>query len=106
MKTLVIMEWDNFKDEDKLKKYFDYIGTYPFRARREALEVKRVYSGGWSDGTGHMVLIEEYESMEEFSRLWSDEEHQRKLIRLGRLVKNLSIRILWNTRADWEPLPN
>ena len=106
MKTLVIMEWDNFKDEDRLKKYFDYIGTYPFRARREALEVKMVYSGGWSDGTGHMVLIEEYESMEEFSKLWSDEEHQRKMIKLGRLVKNLDIRILWNVRADWEPLPN
>jgi hypothetical protein len=53
-----------------------------------------------------MVLVDEYESMEEFSRLWSDEEHRRQLIKLGRLVKNLTIRILWNTRADWAPLPN
>ena len=94
MKTLVIWEWDNFKDEETLKKYYEFLGAHPGRARREALEVKRTYSGYWSDGVGHRVNIEEYESMEEFSKLWSDEELQRILVKFGRLVKNLSIRIL------------
>jgi quinol monooxygenase YgiN len=91
--TLVIIEWQTFKDEAKVKKYYEYLKTEPFRAHREALE-SEVKSRGWSAAPGHLVLIEEYESMEEFSKIWSDEEYQKKLIKLNRLVKNLSIRIL------------
>ena len=93
MKILVITEWETFKDEAKVKKYYEYMETEPFRAHREALE-SEVKHKAWSAAPGHLVMIEEYESMEEFSKLWSDEEYHKKMIKLRRLVKNLSIRIL------------
>ena len=93
LNILVITEWETFKDEAKVKKYYEYLETEPFRVHMEALE-SEVKDKGWSAAPGHIVRIQEYESMEEFSKLWSDEEYHKKLIKLNRLVKNLSIRIL------------
>ena len=50
--------------------------------------------GGWAEQPGHPIWVREYESMEEFSKVWSDEEYQTEFIKIGRLVKNLRMRIL------------
>ena len=92
MKVLVIQEWDNVKDEAGLKKYYEYVETYqPYLQKSGEGIAKR---SGWSDGTGHVVSITEFESAEAFAKLWSDEEYQRRLIRFCRLVNSPSLRIL------------
>ena len=95
MKVLVIWEWENFKDEEKLKKYYEFnTKTFQPFLQKKHEGVKRKSLGGWVEQPGCVVDMTEYESMEEFSKIWSDEEVQRELINFGRLVKNLKMRIL------------
>ena len=94
VKVLFIREWENYNDEAKLKKYYEYLETTQpfFQKKHEGVKFKNL--GGWAEQPGHVVALTEYESMEEFSKIWSDEEVQRELIKLARHVKNFRVHIL------------
>ena len=92
MKVIELLEWDNFKDETKLKKYYEYNKTFsPYTLKKlEELNVKQM---GGTDGTGHLVWMREYPSMEEYDKLRCDEEYQEKFVLWCRNVKNVNLRI-------------
>ena len=54
VKILLIIEWNNPKEEAKLKKYYasTFGGTFRKMVQEDSINVK---DSRWTDGTGHMV---------------------------------------------------
>ena len=48
----------------------------------------------WSDNTGHMVGWAEFETMEDFSKMWEDERNQQMWAAWVYLVDSARIRLL------------
>ncbi len=92
MRVLVVLERDNAKDEERLKKYREYNQTYgPYR---RGVQKGICKESTWTDGTGHVVDIQEFESMEDLAKVWGDDEYHSRFVRFCRLVDNASRRIL------------
>lgn len=93
MKVLVIWEWDNPKEDGRLKKYYEWsAGTdyeYVLKLQKGVCKVS-----DWTDGTGHNIYIQEFESMEDFAKVWGDDEYHRCFVRFCRLVDNATRRIV------------
>lgn len=94
MKVWGVTEIETYKDEAKRKKYYEYLDTWgPFRQKKhEGVKFKDL--GGWSDNPGCVMFVTEYESMEEFSKVWSDEEFQIELVKLRNHCKSFRTRIM------------
>ena len=96
MKVVVLWEWDNPKDEarDKKRREFGTEVLTPYW--RKLVEEKGIKSKGdwWSDNTGHMVSWFEFETLEDFAKMWNDERFQQIWARLAFLVDNARIRLL------------
>ncbi len=88
------MEWDNTKDEGRIKKY------YHFNLKRSKYIMGKIEEGivknvqGWSDGTGHIEHLIEFEDAEAFAKFWSDEEWHLLQIEFFPLIENLKIRVM------------
>jgi hypothetical protein len=92
VEVLLFREWDNPKDEERRKKYAEITRDTAMRERFEKLgNIKSIM--GWADGTGHIISLWEFESMEDFAKLWNDIEFQRGHVRFYRVVDNFRIRI-------------
>ena len=89
--ALVIREWDNPKDIERLKKYYEYeaLGKLFERMQKEGL----VKTSLWTKGVGHMVLLEEYGSLEDFAKAWNDKEYKEVWTRECRLVDNATCNV-------------
>jgi uncharacterized protein (DUF1330 family) len=94
MKVWFVTETETFKDEDKRKKYYEYLEIHGPLVKKKLEGVKGKYLGSWSDNPGRMMNVLEFESMEELSKVWSDEEYQKSLLRLRNHLKSQKIRIM------------
>jgi uncharacterized protein (DUF1330 family) len=79
-------------DED-LKKYYDY-NDKTREYRRERAKKFNVITSGWSDGTGKMYMLQEFESFEAYAKFMDDEEYQRMMVHAWRNVKNGKVKVL------------
>jgi hypothetical protein len=94
MRTAIHREWDNVKDEAILKKYYQFVlkdSQYIMEKIQEGI-VKNVQ--GWTDGTGHIEHLIEFDDAEAFAKFWSDEEWQLLQIEFFPLINNFKIRIM------------
>jgi len=53
-----------------------------------------VKSSGWSDGTGKMYNLMEFESYDAYAKFMDDEEYQKSFIHFCRLVNNIKMKVL------------
>ena len=93
MKVLVMTTWENPKDDEGLKKYYENLEKHR-EYRTERRKKHNVKSSNWSDGTGKMYVLDEYESYEAFVKFMDDEELQKNMIHFCRLVKNVKVKLL------------
>jgi hypothetical protein len=93
MRVLVILEWDNPKEEGRLNKYIEWCNG-PDREYMLKIQKGLCKVDDWSDGTGHNVDIQEFESMGDFAKVWGDDEYHRCFVRFCRTVDNVSRRTL------------
>ena len=94
MKVWFVTERETFKDEAKRKKYYESMDTLGPIWEKTHEGVKYTSLGGWSDNPGYVMSVDEYENMEEFSKVWSDEEFQKGLVILRNLCKSFKMRIM------------
>jgi len=88
-------EWDNFKDKEKLKEYYDFNAKMRTQAQVEELDKKYNRTRqGYSDGSGHMIGIHTYKDAEDFAKFWNDEEEHKLFVKFCRNVKNMKVTIL------------
>jgi hypothetical protein len=99
VEVLLFREWDNPKDEERRKKYTEIMRDTALRERFDKLGVIKSRKG-WADGTGHIISLMEFESMEDFAKLWNDIEFQRVHVRFYRVVDNFRIRICRPSSLD------
>ena len=93
MKVLVMTTWENPKCDEGLKKYYEYLekNEQYWTERRKKYNVK---FSGWSDGTGKLYNLDEFESYEAYAKFQDDEELQKQFIHLCRLVNNAKVKVL------------
>jgi hypothetical protein len=96
MKVLVLTTWENPKCDEGLKKYYENIEKYR-EYRTERTKKYNVKASAWSDGTGKMYNLGEYESYEAYAKFMDDEEYQKNIIHFFRLVNNAEIKVLRET---------
>jgi len=100
MKVLVMTTWENPKDDEGLKKYYDNLDKYG-EYRTERRKKYKVKSSNWGDGTGKMYVLDEFESFEAYAKFMDDEEVHRNMIHLSRLLNNVEIKLL--RESFWAP---
>jgi hypothetical protein len=98
MPVVVMIEWDNAKDESRYEKYAKLsrtqggVGYTPLLQKMIKEGVAK--TSGWTDNTGHLVGWWEFENLEAYAKLWADEEFHRRWLQSNPLVDNARIRIL------------
>jgi hypothetical protein len=86
---LVFMEWDNPKDEARRTKFFDENRRRAKPAKWEGVGKRTT----WADGTGHIIALWEYESPEDFAKVWNDPEYHQYLRQSYPLLDNIRVRV-------------
>jgi len=93
LEVITFAEWDIPKDEERRKKYVEYMGDTAAIERFLKMGVIKRHRA-WTDGTGgHIMFIAEFESMEDFAKLWDDLEYHRRHARFYRIVDNFKMQI-------------
>ena len=90
MKVLLLTTYENPKSDEGLKKRNEFDGSYFFE-RRKKYNVKNSF---WTDGTGKMYMLDEFESYGDYAKFMDDEELHRKIVQWCRVVNNVKIRVL------------
>ena len=91
MKVLMFREWDNPKDETRRKEYAEISTDTSYAEKMKDVKFKRL--GSWTDNTGHIISLYEFENMEELAKIWNDVEFHQNQVRFWRSVDNFKIRI-------------
>ena len=94
MKLWFVMEIETYKDDARRKKFYEYYQKIMPIWQNKLEGVKSKFLGGWADTPGCPMLVYEFESMEEFSKVWSDEEWQKELVILRNHLKSFRMRIM------------
>jgi hypothetical protein len=93
MKVLVMTTWENPKDDEGLKKYYENLEKYG-EYRTERIKKYNVKVSNWSDGTGKMYNLREFESYEAYAKFNDDEEFLKNFVLFCRLVNNVKVEVL------------
>ena len=106
MPVVLMGEWDNPKDEERNEKRLKFGREVATPYWEKLVEEKgiKVKGGVWSDNTGHMIGWREFETMEDFSKMWEDERYQQMWAAWVYLVDNAKIRLLRPTLTIPEDL--
>jgi hypothetical protein len=93
MKVLWFVTYQNPKSDEGLKKYYDY-GKETREYRHERLKKFNVRRSGWSDGSGKMYYMYEFENYDAYAKYMDDEKIQRIWINTFRTVNNVEMKVL------------
>jgi len=95
MPVVMMIEFTNPKEPERNKKRYDlekkFFEPYLENKRKEGVKWK---AEDWTDGSGWYVAWFEFETMEDFSKIWEDEEFQKMFTRFSFLVDDCKVRIL------------
>ena len=91
MKICSILEWDTPKDTEKIKAYYDYTKKFSLFLDKLDKELGS-HRSSWADGSGHLVSIVEYPSVEAYAKVLSNEEYHSRVVNFSRLVQNVQMR--------------
>jgi hypothetical protein len=96
MSIVLLSEADYPKDEERDKKRVKFSRDVLFPYYEKMVKEKgiKVKFSLWVDNTGHLVSWSEFETMEDFAKMWNDERWQHIMARRARLVDNVSFRLL------------
>ena len=100
----MMTEWTNPKEPERNKKKFDlekkFFEPYYENKLKEGIKWK---AEDYTDGSGWYVAWFTFETMEDFSKIWTDEEFQKMLTRYSFLVDECKVRILRPRFYDLKP---
>ncbi len=94
MKVALLVEYDNAKDESRYKKYGEQSREGMPEWFKKLVEETNVKFSDWADNTGHIISWLEFENMEDFAKLWNNEEWHKWWLRRNPFVDNLRFRLL------------
>jgi len=83
----------NSKNEEKRQRYRKWIVDEWMPYANEIQEKGIAKGKGWTDGTGTMYGLWEFEDMDAFAKLWKDERFHKYTVRRNELVDKLTIKV-------------
>ena len=96
MSVVLLVEYDNPKDDERSKKMrkfgIEVMGPYWEKLVKEK-DIKLEYSP-WADNTGRTIRWIKFETMDDFAKMWDDERYQNINARWASFVDNMRIRLL------------
>jgi len=94
MKVVILLEYKTPKEAERNKKRYKFgdENLTPYFNKKDK-EVKMNRSG-WSDGSGTVISWMEFETLEDFNKVWGDEEFQILMARWSYNVDDVKVRIL------------
>jgi hypothetical protein len=93
MVVYLFMEQVNAKDEAKRQRYRKWVVEEWQPWVTEILDKGFVKATGWTDGTGTMYGLWEFENMVDLAKLWDDEEFQLLGVRRNELVEKFKMKL-------------
>ena len=93
MKVLVLTTWELPKSFEGLKKRNEYNEKHK-QYWIERYEKYNVKNSIWTDGTGKVYSLLEFESYGDYAKFMDDEELQRKFAQWCRVVNNAKVNVL------------
>lgn len=96
MKVLVVTEWTNPKELERNKARYKLEaewGSYGEKLVKE--KGIKVRFSAWSNGSGHMMAITEFETFEDFEKMTTDPEWRKYKAKYSYTVDNIRIRIMY-----------
>ena len=102
MKVMWVMEIETFKEDTRRKKFYESYQKLRLIWKKKHEGIKYKDLGGWGVQPGKFVYLYEYESMEEFSKIWSDMEIQALFVKYRNLCKDFKINI-WRPTVSVPP---
>lgn len=95
MSVYLLWEWTNSKDEERnekrLKQEVDFWFPYIEKKTKEGVKMKPL---GLTDGTGRMITLFTFETIEDFAKIWDDVEFKKGTSQFSYLVDNFTSRLL------------
>ena len=96
MRVVTLNEWDTPKDGEYFEKSKEllkkWVQHYTEMVKEKSIKV--TYDKIFTDNTGHFSNWTEYESMDEFKKVWDDEEYQRYWAEYARYAFNCQFRVM------------
>jgi hypothetical protein len=90
MKVLVLMTWENPKSYEGRKAWREVDMQYYL----ERIEKHNVKTSEWTDGTGKMYYMMEFENYDAYGKFMDDEELHRDFAHRCRLINNVKLNVL------------
>jgi hypothetical protein len=91
----LLWEWENAKEEERTKMrrnhYVEVLRPYYEKKRSEGVDWESL---DLTDGTGRMVRLDKFDDIDDFDKIWNDEEWQKACARYSYFVDNIRVRIL------------
>ena len=96
MTVVLLMEWDNPKCEERNRERLKFQSEVWSPYWKKLIEEKgiKVKSSVWSDNTGHIVVWREFDSLEDFAKIYEDERAQQIMSRWTHFADNIRWRLL------------
>ena len=112
MSVVLMWEHDNAKDEERYRKYAEFVTWRKGLAKKYAKYVDLFYKmtqegklkyNAWADNTGHVITWYEFDSIESFAKMWSLDEWHQYMLEANPLVDNVRMRLLRQGRFPIDP---
>ena len=99
MSVVVMYKFNTPKKTERNKKRYEFQDKVmrPYWEKKDK-EVK-VRRTGWSNGTGFVIGWWEFETLEDFNKVWGDEEFQIMMARYSYFVDNAKMQVLWPSKS-------
>ncbi len=103
MKVVMSVILTNPKEPERNKKRYEFgaKNNQPYYDKKVKEGVKWKHSV-WADGSGLMLGLNEFDTMEDSNKVWGDEEFQSNIARWSYLVDNCKIKI-WRPSRQLPP---
>jgi hypothetical protein len=93
MKVLVMWEIESPEDEEDYKRYLESDKAWSNTVLVMMEGIKYTWLGAWTDRPGFHVSLIMFDSMEEYSKLWSNNDYHVGLNKHKRMCKSLKVRM-------------
>ena len=100
MEVAMIVKFNTPKEPERNKKRYEFMAEYnrPYYDKKVKEGVKWKASG-WSNGSGTVIGWHEFETLEDFNKVWGDEEFQKIMARWSYFVDNCEVQVLWPSKS-------
>jgi len=98
MSVAIMYKFNTPKKTERNKKRYEFQNEVmrPYWEKKDKeVKVKRT---GWSNGSGFVIAWWEFETSEDFNKVWGDEEFQIMMARYSYFVDNVKTLVLWPSK--------